>query len=44
MELSTFLCTCKHAVMVHEPLIFHKMNCSAKFSTIFGVSATVTNE
>ena len=37
MELSTFLFTCKHAVIVHEPVIFIQVNCSAKFSNMLGV-------
>ena len=31
MELSTFLCTCKHAVNVHESVYFNQINCLARF-------------
>ena len=39
IDISTFLCTCKHTVIVHEPVIFNEVNYSATFSTMLGVSA-----
>ena len=39
MDISTVVCTCKHAVNLHESVIFNQVNCSAKFSTMLDVSA-----
>ena len=39
IELSTFLCTCKHAVNVHESVYLNQVNCLAGFWTMLGISA-----
>ena len=44
MDITTFLCTCKHAVNLHEPVIFNQVNSSAKFSTVLGVSVYCSYE